>query len=76
MSVASFKAKGKKFFPYALKLNYDEISAGVDHFYSETPENRPVPIAHALELVTLKATGAPQSDLDAAEALFRREANK
>lgn len=51
-----------------------EIQQGVDRFYIE-PENILIPIIQALKIVTMKAAGASQSDIDAMLSLQRKYAN-
>lgn len=46
------------------KLTTTETAEGIDHFYQDTPENAPVPVAGALNYVETKAKGAKQSELD------------
>ena len=50
---------------YPRQLSFGEIMKGTVHFYQDTPENAPVPVTAAVRYVTLKASGAPQSELDA-----------
>ena len=57
------------------KLTLEEIVQGMDHFYQDTPENAPVPLAGALQYVGNKAKGAKQSDLDDQASGMRKAAS-
>jgi hypothetical protein len=57
------------------KLTLEEIVQGVDHFYQDTPENAPVPMAGALQYVRHKAGGAKQSELDDLASGMRKSAS-
>lgn len=46
------------------QLLFSEIIAGVDHFYSDTPENGPIPISNALHVVSAKARGIDPSEIE------------
>jgi hypothetical protein len=50
---------GLRYFPLAQVTNGDFHDA-INRFY-ETPENRPIPIIRAMEIVTLKFNGKPDS---------------
>jgi hypothetical protein len=54
------------------QLSYGEAVQGIDHFYQDTPENAPVPIADAAFWVRAKATGASQLELDTIAASDRK----
>ena len=57
------------------KLTTTEIVEGIDHFYQDTPENAPVPVAGALRYVDTKAKGAKQSELDDLASRMRKAAS-
>ena len=57
------------------KLTTTEIVEGIDHFYQDTPENAPVPVAGALRYVETKAKGAKQSELDDLASGMRKGAS-
>jgi hypothetical protein len=48
----------KQLFPLSLTL--DEVAASLDRFY-ESPEKGPITIASALEVISLRASGADES---------------
>jgi hypothetical protein len=47
----------------------------MDHFYRDTPENAPVPMAGALQYVGTKSKGAKQSELDDLASGMRKAAS-
>lgn len=57
---------------YPRQLSFGEIMKATDHFYQDTPENAPVTVSGAVRYVTLKASGAPQSQLDTFAASLRK----
>jgi len=57
------------------KLTLEEIVQGMDHFYRDTPENAPVPMAGALQYVGTKSKGAKQSELDDLASGMRKAAS-
>jgi hypothetical protein len=57
------------------KLTTTETVEGIDHFYQDTPENAPVPVAGALNYVETKAKGAKQSELDDLASSMRKAAS-
>lgn len=57
------------------KLTTTEIVEGIDHFYRDTPENAPVPVAGAMGYVRKKAEGARQSELDDLASSMRKAAS-
>jgi len=62
----------KPFFPE--NLTWDEIRTSVDTFY-EVPENRPIPIPMALQVVVMQSDGLEKSQIDKTIAEFRRAAS-
>ena len=54
-------ADGLRFNPW--RLTPDEISKSIDIFY-ETPENGPIPVPAAVAYISLKSSGASQSELN------------
>ena len=54
-----------------LQLTFVEVSKSLDTFY-ETPENAPIPIASALQIVTMKSAGTDQAAIDLQINGFRR----
>jgi hypothetical protein len=58
----------------AENLSYGEGREALDHFYA-TPENRPIPIALGMKVVTMNARGVPQSEIDDFVSALRRIAS-
>lgn len=49
---------------FSSNMTFAEIEKAVDRFY-ESPEYLPIPIMAALRIVSMKASGAPQAEIDA-----------
>lgn len=60
---------------FPLALTKGEIRAALDQFY-DVPENGPIPVMHAMQIVALKAIGTPQSAIDKHLADVRRVATQ
>jgi hypothetical protein len=59
---------------YPEKLSYGEVRSALNHFY-DTPENGPIPISLAMQVVVESATGVPQSKIDDFISSLRKAAN-
>jgi hypothetical protein len=56
-------------------LTHEEIRVSLDRFY-DTPENRPITIINALSVVSKRATGSSEDDIQAYVAKLRAAASK
>jgi hypothetical protein len=67
----------KKFKPlfWPPRLTFEEIRASLDRFY-DVPENRPISISDALEVVSKRVTGASEQDLEVYITKLRAKSSK
>lgn len=55
----------------ACHLTYGEVRSALNHFYTDTPENGPIPVDEAWVVVTMKAQGASSAEIEKTTAKFR-----
>jgi hypothetical protein len=52
-------------------LDYSELVTAIDRFYTE-PENIPIPVIHAMRIVTAKTNGASPAVIEDTKAAIRK----
>lgn len=53
------------------RLTLGEVRSALNHFYTDTPENGPIPISGAWIIITMKTQGASSAEIEKTIAKFR-----